>query len=80
MSVARRDLFRIAGSGLAAASGMAQHRHPTPTTKLGDYEPRVLNAEQYSTLQRLLELLLPADEKVAERARCRGGPLHSIPC
>ncbi|MEJ7609325.1 MAG: gluconate 2-dehydrogenase subunit 3 family protein [Bryobacteraceae bacterium] len=62
MSVDRRELFKIIGAGLTAAELSAQHEHRTPTTRKGDYEPRVLNASQYATLQRLLEILLPQDE------------------
>ena len=62
MPVDRRELFKIVGAGLVAQDTSAQHEHRTPTTKQGDYEPRVLSAEQYAILQRLLEVLLPADE------------------
>ena len=62
MSVDRRELFRIIGAGVVAGNAAAQHEHPTLTTKPGDYEPRVLSREQYLTLQRMLEVLLPADE------------------
>lgn len=62
MSVDRRELFRIIGAGVVAGNAAAQHEHPTLTTKPGDYEPRVLSKEQYATLQRMLEVLLPADE------------------
>ena len=62
MSVDRRELFRIIGAGVVAGNASAQHEHRTPTTKQGEYEPRVLSREQYATLQRMLEILLPADD------------------
>ena len=62
MSVDRREVFRIIGAGVVAGNASAQHEHRTPTVKQGDYEPRVLSREQYATLQRVLEILLPADE------------------
>ena len=65
MSVDRRELFRIIGAGVVAGNASAQHEHKTLTTVPGDYEPRVLSREQYATLQRMLEVLLPADENSA---------------
>jgi hypothetical protein len=65
MPVDRRELFTILGAGLVAQSASAQHEHKTPVTPQGAYKPRVLSAAQYATLQRLLELLLPADETSA---------------
>ena len=62
MAVDRRELFRIIGAGVVAGNAAAQHEHPTITTKPGDYQPRVLSSEQYASLQRMLEVLLPADE------------------
>ncbi|MBC7925704.1 MAG: gluconate 2-dehydrogenase subunit 3 family protein, partial [Bryobacteraceae bacterium] len=63
MSVDRRELFRIIGAGVVGSgAAAAQHQHPTPATPVGDYEPRVLSADAYRTLQRMLEVLLPADE------------------
>ena len=63
MSVDRRELFTILGAGLVAQTASGQHEHKTPVTPRGsDYKPRVLSATQYETLQRLLDILLPADE------------------
>jgi hypothetical protein len=62
MSVDRRELFRMIGAGVVAGNAAAQHEHGTLTTKPGDYEPRVFSREQYLTLERMLEVLLPADE------------------
>jgi hypothetical protein len=63
MSVDRRELFRIIGAGVVAGNASAQHEHRTPAAKQGgDYEPRILSRDQYATLQRMLEILLPADD------------------
>ena len=63
MSVDRRDLIRIVGAGMAgSATGLSQHEHRTPVHRVGDYEPRVLSREDYATLNRLLDILLPSDE------------------
>jgi hypothetical protein len=65
MSVDRRELFRIIGASVVAGNASAQHEHKTLTTVPGSYEPRALSREQYATLQRMLEVLLPADENSA---------------
>ncbi len=48
MSVARRDLFKIFGAGLATQAVQA--------------ESRTLAPGQYDTLERMLDILLPTDE------------------
>jgi hypothetical protein len=66
MAIDRRELFTIVGAGVAATgTASAQHEHRTPATPLGPYDPRVLSKAQYETLNRLLEILLPADDHSA---------------
>ncbi|MDZ4800917.1 MAG: gluconate 2-dehydrogenase subunit 3 family protein [Bryobacteraceae bacterium] len=66
MSVDRRELFQIIGAGVASsAAASAQHQHapgaaPVPASPA--YAPRALTPAEYASLQRLLEVLLPADE------------------
>lgn len=62
MPVDRRELFKIVGAGLVAQDASAQHEHRPPAAKPGDYAPRALSVDEYAILQRLLEVLLPADE------------------
>lgn len=66
MAIDRRELFTIVGAGVAASETVAaQHEHRTPATPVGPYDPRVLSKPQYETLNRLLEILLPADAQSA---------------
>ena len=62
MAVDRRDLIQILGMGAVVPAAVAQHEHRTPVHRVGDYEPRVLTKEDYATLGRLLDILLPSDE------------------
>jgi hypothetical protein len=66
MSVDRRELFRIIGAGVAtSATAAAQHAHPAAAVAAAAqpaYTPRALSPDQYASLERLLEVLLPADE------------------
>ena len=65
--VSRRDLVRIAMAATAAASAAeAQHVHnPAATAKpaaTGPFKPKAFNEHEYKTIQRLAELIVPADE------------------
>lgn len=69
LPVSRRDLLR--GFALAATLGSlgeadAQHVHQMASDERhasgGTYAPKAFNAHQYATLQRLSELIVPADE------------------
>ncbi len=56
MAVDRRELIQILGAGVAATSAASAQEQTAP------YSPRALSAARYANLERLLELLLPADE------------------
>jgi gluconate 2-dehydrogenase subunit 3-like protein len=64
----RRDLIRITlttvGAGVVSAEA-AQHVHQAVTTekKTAPYKPKRFTAAEYKTLQRLADLIIPADEK-----------------
>src|SRR5512135_931797 len=71
----RRDLLRHIGMTLSlAAAGESmlsaqdvQHVHQAvadeKTAQKGKYQPKALNAREYATLQRLSDLIVPADER-----------------
>lgn len=63
----RRDLLARLGAGLAAVSvADAQHVHESveqsKAAGKGPYKPKALTAHEYATLQRLSDLVIPADE------------------
>jgi hypothetical protein len=55
----RRELFKIVSAGAIVKSSEAQHKHAAPQPV--DYKPRALSAKHYHALERLVDLLLPAD-------------------
>jgi hypothetical protein len=55
----RRELFKIVSAGAVVNSSAAQHKHTAP--KPANYKPRALSAAHYQALERLVDLLLPAD-------------------
>src|SRR5690349_9473772 len=71
----RRDLLRHIGAGMSlAATGElvlsaqdAQHVHEAvaadKAAQKGPYKPKALTAHEYATLQRLADLIIPADER-----------------
>jgi hypothetical protein len=70
----RRDVLRTIGISLSlTATGAdvvtaeaAQHVHGMvreAKAAKGPYKPRLLNAHEYATLQKLADLIIPADEK-----------------
>jgi gluconate 2-dehydrogenase gamma chain len=70
-SYSRRDLLRdlslaVAGEQVLSAQN-AQHVHETVSkskaARKGVYKPKALTAREYATLQRLADLILPADER-----------------
>src|SRR4051794_36652811 len=76
--VSRRDLLRNAAvatllGGVSVAS--AQHVHDTAAEekKSGPYKPKAFNAHEYKTVQRLAELIMPADN-VSKSALEAGAP------
>ena len=65
MDIDRRELFRIITAGVAVAPALAQHQHTAASTTTPDiaaYKPRALSPSQYTTLDSLCEILLPAGD------------------
>src|SRR5580692_3736315 len=66
----RRDLLRHIGISLTLgtageyvlAAQDIQHVHQVLAQERGHYTPKSLNAHEYATLQRLSDLIIPADE------------------
>ncbi len=64
----RRDLMLRAGAALAAGQMLSaqdtQHVHQAVAeeTQGGPYQPKALTAHEYATVQRLSDLIVPADE------------------
>ncbi len=67
--VSRRDLLRSAALAFTAGAFtpvMGQHVHQMAADEraaTGAYEPKALNDHEYHTLQRLCDLIVPAEEK-----------------
>jgi len=67
LEFSRRDLLaRLAAGASIVATAEAQHVHETmaqeKTAQKGPYKPKALTAHEYATLQRLSDLIIPADE------------------
>ena len=63
MAVERRSLIQILGAGLTAAQLEAQHSHGTSAkAAVTTYAPRALTPAEYQVVDRLAEMILPADE------------------
>jgi Gluconate 2-dehydrogenase subunit 3 len=65
MAVERRNLFKILGAGLAtphAGIGQQPHRHVSTASAAATYTPRALTAAEYRVVDKLTDLILPADE------------------
>ena len=67
LEFSRRDLLaRLAAGASIVATADAQHVHETmaqeKTAQKGPYKPKALTAHEYATLQRLSDLIIPADE------------------
>jgi gluconate 2-dehydrogenase gamma chain len=63
----RRDLLaKVAAGAALVASADAQHVHESVAAQKaatkGPYKPKALTAHEYATLQRLSDLIIPADE------------------
>jgi hypothetical protein len=63
----RRDLLaKVAAGASIVAAADAQHVHESvaqqKTTQKGPYKPKALTAHEYATLQRLSDLIIPADD------------------
>jgi len=65
----RRDLLRTIGAALTTQGALSaqdtQHVHHTvmQAKAAGKYQPKALTAHEYATLQRLADLIIPADER-----------------
>src|SRR5512140_2904171 len=67
LNFTRRDLLATLAAGAAiVATADAQHVHEAvaqeKTAAKGPYKPKALNAHEYTTVQRLSDLIIPADE------------------
>src|SRR5436309_3623720 len=67
LEFSRRDLLaRLAAGVSIVATADAQHVHEAmteeKTAQKGPYKPKALTAHEYATLQRLSDLIIPADE------------------
>src|SRR3989442_416998 len=58
----RRDLFKILAASAAASQASAQHQHGAAAPDLTSYKTRFFSAAEYETLDRLCEIIIPADE------------------
>ena len=78
----RRELFRVLA--LAAHHASAQHHQPgsAPPPDIASYQPRFFSRAQYETVDRLCELIIPADDMGPELSgrspvlHRYGSPLH----
>src|SRR5215470_8468030 len=65
----RRDLLRTIGAALAAQGALSaqetEHVHHTvmQAKAAGKYQPKALTAHEFATLQRLSDLIIPADDR-----------------
>jgi hypothetical protein len=63
--IERRELFKVLGATLLAAhQASAQHDHGPPVAvNIDDYAPRFFSAEQYRTIDRLTDIIIPSDDQ-----------------
>jgi hypothetical protein len=65
----RRDLLRTIGAALAAQGALSaqetEHVHHTvmQAKAAGKYQPKALTAHEFATLQRLADVIIPADDR-----------------
>jgi gluconate 2-dehydrogenase subunit 3-like protein len=59
----RRELFRILAATAAGSQASAQHQHAAVSADLASYKPRFFSSAEYETLDRLCEIIIPADEQ-----------------
>jgi len=57
----RRELFKILAATAAVSPASAQHQHGAAAPDLSSYKPRFFSAAEYQTLDRLCEIVIPAD-------------------
>src|SRR5437899_2291624 len=58
----RRELFKILAATAAASKASAQHQHAA-APNLSSYKPRFFSTAEYETLDRLCEIVIPADQQ-----------------
>src|SRR4051794_36929949 len=58
----RRELFKILAATAAVSQASAQHQHGA-ALDLSSYKPRFFSNAEYGTLDRLCEIIIPADEQ-----------------
>ena len=69
LELSRRALLRSVGAALAAGQVLdaqeVEHMHEAAAQEraAGPYKPKALTAHEYATLQRLSDLIIPADER-----------------
>ena len=69
----RRELFKILAGATAVSKASAQHPHGAAAPDLSSYQPRFFSTAEYATLDRLCEIIIPADEQSpgAQQAQVR---------
>src|SRR5262245_6053030 len=69
----RRELFKILAASAAASPASAQHPHGAEPLDLTSYKPRFFTAAEYEMLDRLCEIIIPADKRSpgAQQAQVR---------
>src|SRR5215813_3343561 len=66
LEFSRRDLLARLAAGVSLVTAAdAQHVHESVAQEKtgGAYKPKVLTAHEYATLQRLSDLIIPADDR-----------------
>ncbi|HYI97087.1 MAG TPA: gluconate 2-dehydrogenase subunit 3 family protein [Bryobacteraceae bacterium] len=66
MAIERRNLFKILGASVAIPGvglGQPQHKHTSTARASATYQPRALTPPEYRVVDKLTDLILPADEK-----------------
>jgi gluconate 2-dehydrogenase gamma chain len=69
----RRELFKILAATAAASPASGQHPHGAESLDLASYKPRFFTAAEYEMLDRLCEIIIPADARSpgAQKAQVR---------
>src|SRR5213594_243166 len=57
----RRELFKILAATAGASPASGQHPHGAEALDLASYKPRFFSAAEYEMLDRLCEIIIPAD-------------------
>jgi hypothetical protein len=86
--VTRRDAIRrialaltaVGASSLDLASAQQVHHAARTASAAGPYEPKFFNPHEYSTVTRLAELILPADERGGSAVDAGAPPFIDVLC